>query len=313
MKLVSWNCQKGLNSKDKARKLFELCPDIAIIQESFHPNEFNEDIRYEEAIWIGEEKPKGLGICVLSLSKDYHLTQLVDQVKYDWVVPIKVTGKENFTLIAVWTKRSSGTSYGSILYHALQEYESLIQDGPVVIMGDFNLDKRVASSYSGVGGFKKMMGIFENYGLKSIYHINNTEEFGSESVPTYYHYGKSDRPFHLDYCFVSEGIWQGMSQFEIGTSDEYLPFSDHVPLVFEFTLGLNTTSVDQGIHSSTSKGVIGKNLKEPFELEKTMITPEILTQDYLLNIDSQIATSEEISEAIKYIRAQRIMKGSEAT
>ncbi|MGM0900279.1 MAG: endonuclease/exonuclease/phosphatase family protein [Bacillota bacterium] len=182
MKLVSWNCQKGLNSKDKAKKLFELFPDIAIIQESFHPKEFNEDIRYEKAIWVGEEKPKGLGLCVLSLSKDYHLTQLVDQVKYDWIVPIKVTGKENFTLIAVWTKRGPGASYGNILYHALQEYENIIQDRPVIIMGDFNLDKRVASSYSGVGGFKKMMSIFEHYGLKSIYHINNKEEFGSESV-----------------------------------------------------------------------------------------------------------------------------------
>lgn len=38
-----------------------------------------------------------------------------------------------------------------------------------------------------------------------------------------------------------------------------------------------------------------------------MIKPETLTHDYLLNIDNQIATAEEIDEAIKYIRAQRIM------
>lgn len=236
MKLVSWNCRKGLN-KTKNQKLLELAPDLAIIQESFHPNEFQQDILFENAIWVGEEKKNGLGISILSFSKDYQLSLLVDEVKYDWVVPIKVSGKENFILIAVWTKRMPGFSYGKVLYSALQEYESLIQNDPVIIMGDFNLDKRVPSSFTGVGGYGKIMGLFESYGLKSCYHSNSMEEFSLESAATYYHYGKVDMPFHIDYCFVSQDVLQGMQTFHIGTAEEYLSLSDHVPLVLEFTQG----------------------------------------------------------------------------
>ncbi|WP_409304067.1 hypothetical protein [Peribacillus sp. SCS-155] len=309
MKLVSWNCKKGLNSKDKSKKLFELIPDIAIIQESFHPKEFNDDIQYEDAVWVGEEKDKGLGLCVLSLSKDYHLSLLVDKVKHEWIVPIKVSGKENFTLIAVWTKRMHGSSYGKVLFTALQEYERLIQNGSVIIMGDFNLDKRVSSSYTGVGGYTKMMEIFENYGLKSCYHSISREEYGSESQATYYHYGKSDKPFHLDYCFVSQDILPRMNQFYIGTAKEFLPFSDHVPLVFEFTLSFNNI-----VEKSTAKKIVSKDsitqksMVEETKFEKTIITPEILLQDYLLKIDGEFTTIEEIEEAVKYIKAQRIMR-----
>lgn len=309
MKLVSWNCKKGLNSKDKGKKLFELFPDIALIQESFHPKEFNDDILYEDAVWVGEEKKNGLGICVLSLSKDYQLSVLVDKVKYEWIVPIKVSGKENFTLIAVWTKRMHSSSYGKVLYSALKEYESLIQNGPVIIMGDFNLDKRVPSSYTGIGGYKKMMELFESYGLISCYHSISKEEFGSESQATYYHYGKIDKPFHLDYCLVSQDILQGMQQFNIGSSKEYLPFSDHVPLVFEFTLGFNNILEKSAANESVSKGSnTTKSNIEKSKIEKIMITPEILMQEYLLKIDSKFATVEEIEEAIKYIKAMRIMR-----
>lgn len=147
--IVSWNCRKGLN-QEKGKKLLNLNPYIAIIQECFHPKEFNEEIKYEDVIWVGEEKKKGLGICILSLSKEYVLTLLVDQVIYEWIVPIQVSGKENFTLIAVWTKRMAGfgSSYGKVIYAALKQYENIIQNKSVIMMGDFNLDKRVASSYS---------------------------------------------------------------------------------------------------------------------------------------------------------------------
>lgn len=309
MRIVSWNCKKGLNSKEKDKKLFELAPDIAIIQESFHPSDFNKDIKYEDAIWVGEEKKNGLGICVLSLSKDYQLSVLVQDVKYEWIVPIKITGKEDFTLIAVWTKRMPGFSYGKVLFSALEEYGSFIKNRPVIIMGDFNLDKRVPSSYTGIGGYKKMMDLFEGYGLKSCYHSLSNEEFGSEGQATYYHYGKMDKPFHIDYCFVSEDILQSMEQFKIGLGKEYLPFSDHVPLVLEFTLGLNNISEKPTSDETILKGPITrKSDAEEHKIEKIIITPEILKQEYQLKIDNEIVTVDEIEEAIKFIKSLRIMR-----
>lgn len=281
MRLVSWNCR--LNSKDRREKLIEILPDLAVIQESPHPDYIANDLLFEDAIWVGQDKNSGLGVSVLSFSKDYQLTLLVDEVKYEWVVPIKVSGKENFTLIAVWAKRMPGASYGKVLYSALQEYEKFIQGGPVIIIGDFNLDKKVRSSYTGIG-YEKIMALFENYDLKSCYHTIEKEEFSTESKATYYHYGKFDKPFHVDYCFGSKEVLEGMHSFTTGTAEEYLPFSHHVPLILDFSLQMPTP----------------KN-------EKTIITPDILKQDYLLSIDSTFATVEELEEAIKYIRALRIM------
>ena len=235
MKLVSWNCKKGLNSKEKYKKLIELSPEIAVIQESFHPREFKDDFKYHDSIWVGENKDKGLGVSVLSFSKDYQISMLVEEVKYEWIFPIRVSGKENFTILAVWTKRMSGSSYGKVLHTALQEYANFMNNGPVIIVGDFNLDKRVSSSYRGIG-YKPIIDLFNSFKLTSCYHHFNKEEFGSESSATYYHYGKSDRPFHLDYCLVSREILQVTQQFYIGGADEYAGFSDHLPLVLEFAI-----------------------------------------------------------------------------
>lgn len=290
MRLVSWNCR--LNSRDKREKLIEILPDIAVIQESPHPDNLGKDLLYENALWVGKEMKSGLGVSVLSFSQDYQLILLVDEVKYEWIVPIRVTGKENFTLIAVWAKRMPGSSYGKVLYSALHEYERIIQNGPVIIMGDFNLDKKVPSSYSGIG-YEKIMDKLESYGLVSCYHSITMEEFSKESIATYYHYGKLDKPFHVDYCFGSKDVLQGIQSFYTGTPEDYLSLSHHVPLVLEFALGLtNKSTADESIQNN----------------EKTILTPEILKEDYLLQIDRVFASSEELEEAIKYIRALRIMK-----
>lgn len=81
-----------------------------------------------------------------------------------------------------------------------------------------------------------MMEIFEQYGLKSCYHTLNQEEYGNESKATHYYHGKVDRPFHIDYCFVSHNVLQGIDHLAIGGMEEYVPLSDHVPLVLEFSL-----------------------------------------------------------------------------
>lgn len=229
-------------------------------------------------------------------------------MKYEWIVPIQVSGKENFTLIAVWTKRLPGMSYGKALYSALKEYENLIQNGPVIVMGDFNLDKRVPSSYTGVGGYNKIIDLFEGYDLKSCYHSISKEAFGSESKATYYHYSKSDRPFHLDYCFVSQHIIQGMKEFYIGSAEEYLPYSDHVPIAFEFTLGL-TIAVGT---SHTQECDVVYPSKVPVSSSninnRIIISKDELIQEYFLEVDSKIATVEEIEEAINFIRELRVKR-----
>lgn len=117
--------------------------------------------------------------------EDYKLEFLVEEIKYEWIMPIKVSGKENFTLIAVLTKKMPSASYGKALFNAFIDYENLIKNGPVIIMCDFNLEKRVTSSYSGLGG---KSGYINSYNLTSCYHHINQEKYGMASQYTYFHH-----------------------------------------------------------------------------------------------------------------------------
>ncbi|AGK54537.1 hypothetical protein B1NLA3E_13955 [Bacillus sp. 1NLA3E] len=120
--------------------------------------------------------------------------------------------------------------------------------------------------------------------MHPLFEIDNDPLFTYENQGTYYHYGSRDKPFHLDYCFVSQDILEGIQQFYIGNGKEYLSYSDYVPLVVEFTLKSFTNKpIKTG--SNTTKSIIEKS-----KFEKTIITPEILQQEYFLQIDREIAT-----------------------
>ncbi len=221
--------------KDKFKKITELCPDLAVIPELPDPSMFQNEVTIENSIWYGQEK--GIGLGIISFSKDYKLSMLVDEIKYEWVVPIQVSGQEDFILLAVWTKRTPGySSYGHILYSALKEYEHFLKNKRVIIIGDFNIDKNLPSSYSGIQGrlgFERIIELLHSCGLTSCYHYFSNEEFGSESKATYYHYRKSTLPFHIDYCFASQEMIQRTKQFYVDNDEDWAKLSDHLPLVFE--------------------------------------------------------------------------------
>lgn len=236
MRIISWNVKNGLNNIEKINRISNLAPDIAILQEVQHPQKSNNDFQFEDYLWVGEERSRGLGLGVFTFSKDYKLELLVEEIKYEWIMPIKVSGKGDFTLIAVWTKRMPSASYGKVLYNAFIEYENLIKNGPVIIIGDFNLEKRVTSSYSGLGGksgYNKIIDLFNSYNLTSCYHHLNQEKYGMESQYTYFHHQSLEKPFHIDYCLVSQEFIADMKKFRIGEIGEYLRVSDHSPLIFE--------------------------------------------------------------------------------
>ncbi|MEH7502298.1 hypothetical protein V7152_09780 [Neobacillus drentensis] len=75
--------------------------------------------------------------------------------------------------------------------------------------------------------------MLDSYSIKSCYHHFNKEKFGLESKPTYFHNRKSNMPFHLDYCFVSEDVVDRVTLFYIADGEEWIEASDHFPLVLE--------------------------------------------------------------------------------
>ncbi|UPM53657.1 hypothetical protein [Gottfriedia acidiceleris] len=234
MKILSWNCRRGLLSIEKYEKLLGVGSDIAVIPECVHPSKI-QNTKHFDSVWKGKEG--GIGLGIFSFSNDYQFSLLEDKIKYEWFIPIKVTGKTDFILIAVWMIRTPGySSYGKLLYTALMEYEHLLKNERVIIIGDFNIDKKLATSYSGISrgqGFEKIIDIFSRYNIESCYHSLNHEEYGRESKATYYHYNHADKPFHIDYCFVNEELLQNVTKFTIGDYEEWHRYSDHSPIIVD--------------------------------------------------------------------------------
>lgn len=60
MRIFAWNVKNGLNNIEKINRISNLVPDIAIFQEVQHPQKLNNDFRFEDFLWVGEGKARGL-------------------------------------------------------------------------------------------------------------------------------------------------------------------------------------------------------------------------------------------------------------
>ena len=67
MRIISWNVKNGLNNIEKINKRSNLAPDIAILQEVQHPHKSNNELKFEDFLWVGEGKGRGLGLGVFHI------------------------------------------------------------------------------------------------------------------------------------------------------------------------------------------------------------------------------------------------------
>ena len=70
--------------------------------------------------------------------------------------------------------------------------------------------------------------------IYSSYHHYFNEEQGKETQATYYHFHKQDRPFHIDFCFMSKNLLGSLKNVELGSFEEWSGLSDHVPIIVDF-------------------------------------------------------------------------------
>lgn len=69
--------------------------------------------------------------------------------------------------------------------------------------------------------------------MVSLYHAITGEEQGEESSPTFYLQRDLRKPYHIDYAFSSKDIVaMQASTLSVGSRDDWLEFSDHVPRSF---------------------------------------------------------------------------------
>lgn len=251
MKIVTWNCNGGL--RKKLKPLDALGADLCVIQECEDPSQSTKSFGdwAGDYLWCGGGKNKGIGIFarngnkIQRLSWEKYFTMLgsdpKDAESASWhtkelkeFLPVRVN--DSFNMLAIWTKQSEGGTFGYAgqLWRYLQSHQNDIKNEDCLILGDLNSNIRWDRP-DRWWNHSDNVRILKNLGLQSLYHHTKGVEQGDEPDPTFYMYRKKDRAYHIDYIFASKALMCNY-QFRCHKGEEWLEYSDHVPL--EVTLYL---------------------------------------------------------------------------
>ena len=229
----------------KMDALSRLAPDIAVLPEAAEPSRVPMRLAatvHNSYQWIGGNPSKGLGTMAFA---PFELDPASPPDRnLEWVLPLRVRGPIEFTLLAVWAMnhRASPLAIGPNrdlqIKGALETYACLFDGVPVVLAGDLN-DNAHWDKANGVRPFATKVELLRQRGLVSAYHEVLGVAFGEESDPTiYWRDRKIDGPrYHIDYCFLPES-WIPYTSVTVGNFDEWVApkYSDHVPLIIDISL-----------------------------------------------------------------------------
>ena len=235
MKVITWNCNMAF--RKKAGHILAHQPDILIVPECEHPDKLKFDsgtLQPTDTIWFGENKNKGIGIFSYSNFR-FRLMRNHDP-KLKMIIPIAVTGGYfDFTLYAIWANNPNDPDgqYVEQVWKAINHYDMHLKNTSTVLAGDFNSNTIWDRKYR-VGNHSTVVKRLEEKGIYSTYHKHHQQEPGKEAHPTFYLYKNQSKPYHLDYCFVTEDLLQKLRSVEVGDHTVWVRYSDHVPVIVTF-------------------------------------------------------------------------------
>lgn len=79
-----------------------------------------------------------------------------------------------------------------------------------------------------------VINLLNTHNIKSIFHQLNNQKHGKESVSTIYMYRHQNKGYHIDYAYCSNNLFNRLINFNIGEYDDWINYSDHMPLIVEF-------------------------------------------------------------------------------
>jgi len=202
--------------------------DIEIIQESEKNIEIRQDDLFKKnqySMWIGLHDSKGVRI---SSKIPFRIMNEYSD-KYRIIVPVLFEYEHPFIILAVWTQRDGYGSYTKELLEAIYFYKSLYSAYPCFYMGDFNSNQcfDLKNRYS---FHMKIVQTLNKEGFTSIYHSRNKVNHGNEMEPTFFLQRNQAKAFHIDYCFCPDNYSNRIIKFEIGKPEDWLKYSDHMPI-----------------------------------------------------------------------------------
>lgn len=187
-----------------------------------------------DLLWFGENKNKALAILAY---RDIKLKVLDDHnTSLQTIVPVSVSGGGfDFNLFAVWANNPDDPEgqYVEQVWKAVNHYEHLFANTHTILTGDFNSNTIWDRKYR-IGNHSTVVEFLEARRIHSAYHIHYNQLQGQEEHPTFYLYRHKNKPYHLDYCFVSEELRRRIETVEIGEHAYWAQYSDHVPVMVEF-------------------------------------------------------------------------------
>ncbi len=233
MKLISWNCNGAFRNKKYLFDEYE--HDILVIQECEDPSKLKE---YESSnnnyLWIGNNKNKGLGIfCKNNISlKRLEWSDINTKYKNEQLesfLPCLIN--DEIIIIGVKKKKANSEVFGYIgqFWKYLQLHKDKLIDKKVIIVGDFN-SNAIWDKWDRWWNHTNVVDELHEIGIKSLYHIINKEEQGKETKPTFYLQRKLEKPYHIDYIFLSNNLIDDFVEIEIGAIEKWLNYSDHLPI-----------------------------------------------------------------------------------
>jgi exodeoxyribonuclease III len=223
--------------RKKADFILAYNPDILVVPECEHPDKLKFNLntpKPTDMLWFGENQNKGLGIFSYSEFKFKLLETHNPELKM--IIPIAVTGGQyDFTLYAIWANNPKDPDghYIEQVWKAIKHYDNDLTNKKTMLVGDFNSNtiwdrKHRESNHSNVVKYLEEKGIFSSY------HSHNKLAQGKELHPTLYMYRHQDKPYHIDYCFVSADMSEKIQSVEIGGYEFWMQYSDHVPVIVTF-------------------------------------------------------------------------------
>ncbi|MEP7141941.1 MAG: hypothetical protein ABI707_03670 [Ferruginibacter sp.] len=112
-------------------------------------------------------------------------------------------------------------------------YDQLLNNVPVIPIGDFNSNKKWDKIHR-VGNHTHVVELLAGKNIISAYHQHSGEEQGDETTPTFYLQRNKNKPYHIDYCFISADMYEKFQTIEIGSYENWIAHSDNSPITIKF-------------------------------------------------------------------------------
>lgn len=237
MKIITWNCNMAF--RKKADFILSHKPDILIVPECEHPEKLKfetETSKPTDVLWFGNNKNKGLGIFSYS---EFRLN-ILDNHHPDFkiIIPIAVTGGTlDFNLFAIWANNPEDKDgqYVEQVWKAVNFYGEFFNENQTILAGDFN-SNTIWDKPRREGTHSNVVRKLEEKNILSAYHLYHNQFQGQEKHPTLFMYRHKEKPYHVDYCFVSKDLIEKLQSVEVGEFDRWIQHSDHMPLIVNFNV-----------------------------------------------------------------------------